>query len=76
MHKIEHRSILSESVPKVASTDLLDITIGSTDAGEENSRLRRVSMALTYAFSKAELLATSKTSTASRSLCEHEKFQK
>jgi hypothetical protein len=37
MHEMEHRAILTESVPKVAPIELPDTAFESGDIGEQNS---------------------------------------
>ena len=66
----EHRSILTESVPKAAPIELPDSAFESADVSKQNSQQQRVSISLTSAFSMAKLLKSSKTPKASRSLCE------
>ena len=56
MHKTEHRSILTESVPKVAPIELPDSAFESANVSEQNSQPHRVLISLPYAFSKARLL--------------------
>ena len=59
MHQKEHRSILTESVSKVASIELLNIAFESPDITEQKSQRHRVPASLMYAFPRQ----TSKTST-------------
>ena len=70
MHKKEHRSILTKSVPKVASIELPDSAFESADSSKQSSQPHRASVSLHYAFSKAQLLKNPKTPKASRSLGE------
>ena len=55
MHKMEHHAILTESIPKVASIELIKSAFESADVGEQNSQSHRISISLANAFPKTEL---------------------
>ena len=54
MNQMEHHAVLTESVPKVASIELIKSSFESPDVGEQNSQRHRVSTSLAYAFPETE----------------------
>jgi hypothetical protein len=67
---MEHRVILTESVPKVASIELIKSSFESADVGARNSQRHWVSKSLVYAFPKTELEKYDTITHACRSLDE------
>ena len=55
MHEMEHRTILTESIPKVAPIELPDTAFESGDIGEQNSQRHGVSTSLAYVSSGTKL---------------------
>jgi hypothetical protein len=52
---MEHHAIFTESVPKVASIELIKGSFESADVGEQNSQRHRVPKSLVYALPKTKL---------------------
>ena len=70
MHQMEHHAIFTESVPKVASIELIKGSFESVDVGEQNSQRHRVSKSLVYALPKTKLEKYERNIQAYRSVAE------
>jgi hypothetical protein len=73
---MEHHAIFTESVPKVASIELIKSSFESADVGAQNSQRHWLSKSLAYTFPKTELEKYDRNIQAYRSVAEPWKAQK